>query len=117
MRYQAKERKEHFLNPLFDELGIVQITSKRIMAALVMQVLRNNDCGVTKENEGAIIKKLLVGMCSTYEFQVFEQAAIFDNDLLEILCKHEPQIDPSAFYTRHVWPFLRENEVIPGVRL
>ncbi len=104
-----------FLKPLIDELGIEKSMSKAVLAGLVIGTLRNNNCGVSQSNEEQIKQRLIEGVCDYYAFEVADLAGSWDNDLLWILAKNEPTVNMDTFYKEHVWPFLRKNEVIPGV--
>lgn len=119
--YCCKESGVRFLDPLIKKLNIHKVTSKRILAVLVMTTIRYSVCGMTEENEPAIKKRLMEGILSDYEFDVLELAALnAESELLNTLYMYEPGLkrsDISKFYSDYVWPFLRENEVVPGVRL
>lgn len=110
-----------FLSPLIEQLGINNIYSKRILAGLVMDALRINDCGVTPENENEVKKRLIAGLCGAYEFSVIDLASRAGGDsLLDILFEHEPALkgmNKRSFYPGYIWPFISQNEVIPGVKL
>lgn len=106
-----------FLQPLIEELGIKGIYGKRILAALVYKTLQGNPCGLTVDNTPHVEKALYHGICSSYEFSVLSLAAYWSNDLLNILAFHEPTIDVDTFYKEHIWPYLRKNEVVPGVHM
>lgn len=114
------ESGARFLDPLIKKLCIQKVTSKRILAALVMSALRNNKCGLTPENEPEVKKKLMEGILSEYEFAVFDSAGYWNDDILYLLLDHEESLkglDPNKFYSDYVWPYLRENEIVPGVRM
>ena len=106
-----------FLQPLIDKLGIKNYLSKAVLAGLVMNTLRDNGCGVSVENTSEVKANLINGVCDEYLFEVADLAGAYGNDLLDILARNEEGIDRDVFYKEHVWPFLRENEVVPGVRL
>ena len=106
-----------FLQPLLEELGIGLSFSKAVVAGLVMGTLRANHCGVNPDNEKEVKAKLIAGICDEYSFSVADLASEYDNDLLDLLVANESAVIRETFYSEHVWPFLREHEVIPGVRL
>ena len=106
-----------YLSPLLEELSITNEFSKAIVAGLVMGTLRTNRAGVTQENVDQIKAVLVEGTCDEYHFSVADLAGEYDNDLLDILIQHEPQISRETFYKDHIWPFLKENEVLPGVHI
>lgn len=105
------------LEPLIAELGIKKDLSKAVLAGLVMGTIRHNDCGLTNENAKDVKVALMQGLCDDYLFSVVDLASSWDNDLLDILVCHESQLDPDTFYSDHIWPFLRNNEIVPGVQM
>lgn len=106
-----------FLQPLINKLGIKNYLSKAVLAGLVMNTLRDNNCGVSGKTTAEVKARLIDGVCDEYLFDIADLAGAYGNDLLDILARNEEDIDCATFYKECVWPFLRENEVVPGVRL
>lgn len=111
--------KENFLDPLIKKLGITNIYSKRILAAMVFCVLCENACGITDDNRDLVKKQLASGLCGMYEFEALCLAATQSHEIFALMSEHEKSINASGglsvFCIDYLWPFLRENEIIPGV--
>ena len=75
MRTVNDKLPTYFVDPLAEKLGITRVVGKRILTALVMDVLINNDCGVTEHNIKEVRDKVKNKLCSEYDLSVYELAA------------------------------------------
>lgn len=106
-----------YLDSLYRDLSITDGFSKAIIAALTMGALVSNQCGVTNDNFNEVLAKVSEG-CDKREFDVAYLAQLqYDNDLLDILAESERKVDSATFWSEYVWPYIRKNEVIPGVKM
>lgn len=107
-----------FLSRLIEDLGLKKEYSKSVLAAMVYNTLAANKCGLSDDTDDAVRDALCEGVCDRYQFDVAVLAGdAWDNDLLDILCREEPQVDKEVFYEDFVWPYLSKNEILPGIRM
>lgn len=107
-----------YLQNLITELGIKSKFGKAILAAICYETLKTNKCGLTAANAEEVQKALIKNLCDRYMFEVLKLAASWCNDLVEILIRNEElKCAFDDIFKEHIWPYLRKNEVIPGVRM
>lgn len=103
-----------YLEKLNEKLGITNEFDKTIVAVMVYRTIKANN-SITLEADAEIKEKLLEGLDS-YKFAVISLADYWDNDLQDLLLGHlNIECEQYRLYENIIWPYLRENEVYPGL--
>lgn len=105
-----------YLEKLYKELGAEKNFDKAAIAAMVYETIASNNCGMTGENQDAVIEELTKGLEERYQFDIMRLAASWSNDLNDILIEHLGLKTKSMFQS-YIWPYIQENEVVPGVKM
>lgn len=105
-----------FLSDLFKQLEVKDDFDKKVIAAMVFNCLEENPSGLTVENQDDVIRTLIKGVCSEYEFKVFLLAASWGNDLAHILAEHLEKIheDPISIYKEYIFKYLKNHSIWVG---
>lgn len=104
---------KYFIDPLAEELGIKYVTSKRILTALVWDVIKSN-CSITSMNTYKEIRsKLMKNLMDDYFFTILE---ISDRNLIaSLMCNRESQVDADTLYEKYIYPFVQDRAKDLGI--
>lgn len=108
-----KEYK-YFIDPLAEDMGISNITSKRILTALVYNYL-NKQGDLDHDADKDIKKKLKKGILTDYDFSILVLAAE-SGGLENLLCEHEDYLDPDTLHADYIRPFVWDHIMNNGTK-
>ena len=103
---------KYFIDPLANRMQITNVTSKRILTALVYAFLKRRD-RFDESSEAGIRKKLMCNLIDEYTFDVFVSAAESGN-LENILSDHEKGFNPDHINSEYIAPFVWEYILCNG---
>lgn len=106
-----------YLQKLYDKLHITDRLDKIVLAAIVLNTYHSNHCNVTAENHAALRDLFIKDLCSPYEFEIIYLGAYWVNDMVDMLCEHVGLDCAKSLFVDHIWPFMREHEPLPGVKM